>query len=77
MDLYVFWRNSVFCGLLARALAKQCNIDDHERFFVMGLLRDVGHLVMYAKIPHQSRTALLRAGDRRSPLYLAEREIIG
>ena len=77
MDMRLFWKNSVFCGLVARDLAKRCNLIDSERLFVEGLLRDIGHLVMYEKMPDQSQKAILRSQGESQPLFQIEREMMG
>ena len=77
MNMDVFWYNSVYCGVAARILAKRCNVRDSERLFVVGLLRDIGHLVMYLKIPDQAQQALLYANEHEQELYRVERELIG
>jgi HD-like signal output (HDOD) protein len=50
---------------------------DSERLFVAGLLRDIGHLVMYQSIPDESRAALLRARTEGIPLHEVEGAVIG
>ena len=77
MDMSRFWRRSVFCGLASRQLAKECDVLDSERLFVAGLLRDIGHLIMYQSIPELSQQAMLAAEQRAQPLFLVERELIG
>jgi HD-like signal output (HDOD) protein len=77
MDMPTFWRRSVFCGLVSRGLAKAAGVRDSERLFVAGLLRDIGHLVMYQTVPEACNEAMLAAGKREQPLYLVERELIG
>lgn len=77
MDMPTFWRRSVFCGLVSRGLAKAAGVQDGERLFVAGLLRDIGHLVMYQTVPEPCKEAMLSAGQREQPLYLVERELIG
>jgi HD-like signal output (HDOD) protein len=77
MDMHAFWTRSVFCAAAARLLAVNCNILDSERLFVAGLLRDIGHLVMYQSIPDESTAALLRARADRTPLHEVERDVIG
>ena len=77
MDMPKFWRRSVFCGLVSRGLGKVAEVEDCERLFVAGLLRDIGHLVMYQTMPEPCRQAMLAAEQREQPLYLAERELIG
>jgi HD-like signal output (HDOD) protein len=77
MDMYAFWRQSVYCATAARLLAAECNILDSERLFVAGLLRDIGHLVMYQSIPEQSRQAVIEARQGCHSLYMIERDLIG
>jgi len=77
MDMPKFWRRSVFCGLASRELAKVAGVQDSERLFVAGLLRDIGHLVMYQTVPEPCQRAMLVAEQREQPLYLVERELIG
>jgi HD-like signal output (HDOD) protein len=77
MDMPKFWRRSVFCGLVTRGLARVVGVPESERLFVAGLLRDIGHLVMYQTVPEPCLKAMLEAEQRKQPLYLVEREIIG
>ncbi len=75
MDL--FWRNSVFCGVACRALAARCNVLDSARLFLEGLLYDVGHLVLYRKMPGLALEAIARSKDSGQPVHLIEQELIG
>ena len=77
VDMPKFWRRSVFCGLVSRGLAQAAGVEDSERLFVAGLLRDIGHLVMYQTVPEPCQQAMLSAEQREQPLYLVERELIG
>ncbi|MGB5177952.1 MAG: HDOD domain-containing protein [Gammaproteobacteria bacterium] len=77
MDMHAFWSRSVYCAAAARLLAANCNMLESERLFVAGLLRDIGHLVMYQSIPDESKEALLRARSDGRALYLVEREVVG
>jgi HD-like signal output (HDOD) protein len=62
---------------VSRGLAAAAGVQDSERLFVAGLLRDIGHLVMYQTVPEPCRQAMLAAEQREQPLYLVERELIG
>ncbi len=42
MDISRFWRKSVFCALRSGKIAKSRGMDAAERFFIEGLLRDIG-----------------------------------
>jgi len=77
MDMALFWRNSLHCGVLARLLANHCNVLDGERLFVAGLLCDIGHLLMYQKISDQMQLALRHSKQLEIPLHQAEQELIG
>jgi len=77
MDMHAFWTRSVYCAAAARLLAMNCNVLESERLFVAGLLRDIGHLVMYQTIPDESKEALLRARVDGRLLYRVERDLVG
>lgn len=62
MDVSKFWHRSVLCALLAGKIAKSCGIKDSERFFIEGLLRDLGHYVLYQYAPERAQSALIEAG---------------
>ena len=46
-----FWRHSIACGLAARMIGSFRRETKPERFFVAGMLHDIGRLIMYTKIP--------------------------
>lgn len=77
LNFYDFWKNSVYCASNARLLAFYSNNRDTERPFVAGLLHDIGHLVMYQKIPNETSQAASLAEEQQMPLFLAERDVIG
>jgi HD-like signal output (HDOD) protein len=64
VSMEVFWRHSVCCALAARALAERCRIRQCERIFVIGLLHDIGQLLIYHQLPEAAGNILnqLRAG---------------
>ncbi len=73
-----FWHHSLYCGLLAQELSSKHNPPLRDSMFVAGLLHDIGHLVMFNKIPELIHDALLRTVQGESlPLYMEEREVIG
>jgi len=77
MDMHAFWTRSVYSAAAARLLAVNCNILDSERLFVAGLLRDIGHLVMYQSIPDESTEALLYSQLESRLLHEVERDVVG
>ena len=41
-----FWLHSVMCGIVARLLAGKLGMEGDEKFFVAGLLHDIGRLII-------------------------------
>lgn len=77
MDMSRFWRRSVRCALLCRGIAQTQGNGDTERHFLLGLLADMGHLVMYHAIPDLSDLVMETAGLSLELLAQREREVIG
>lgn len=77
MDLSAYWRKSILCALMAAKIAKACGIRDSERFFIEGLLRDIGHLVLYQTIPQRAQAALIEAGYLGTSLAEVEQAGMG
>jgi len=76
VDMEKFWGHSLYAGIVARILARYLRAPNTERCFVMGLLHDVGALILYRQQPDQSRQALELSIERPMPLHVAEREIL-
>lgn len=77
VDMDMFWRHSIACGVFARIFANMRREANSEGFFVMGLLHDLGRLIMYAHAPNHSRRALDEAHARKMPMNSVEKEIFG
>jgi len=73
VDMKTFWRHSITCGLFAKILAGTQVGLSPERFFIAGLLHDVGRLIMFKKLPYASTEAMLFARENSIPLVEAER----
>jgi HD-like signal output (HDOD) protein len=73
VDMKKFWRHSITCGILAKILAATQIGLSPERFFIAGLLHDVGRLIMFKKLPYASTEAMLFARENSIPLVEAER----
>jgi len=77
IDMTDFWMRSIRCGIIAKLLAKESSVLHCERLFLTGLLHDVGSLVMYSKIPEQSREVLLAANYNRQLVGVIEKQVLG
>jgi putative nucleotidyltransferase with HDIG domain len=72
-----FWKHSLACGIAARALALARRVPKPEKYFVAGLLHDVGRLVVYLRSPSQAREVFAARERRGSLLRDAEIEVLG
>ena len=72
-----FWHYAVATGILGRTLAKKCNVLHGERLFVMGVLHDIGRLVILQHMTEKARDVLLVADGKNDLLVGAEQEILG
>ncbi len=77
MNMSVFWANSFFSGLAARELARKCFLVDSERMFVEGLLRDLGHLLIYQNLPEQAEEAIKISANTGEPIHTTEQKLLG
>lgn len=74
-----FWYHSLYCGILAQHLADACPQLSSDSMFTAGLLHDIGHLVMFNRIPDLAHSAILLTiqGPGDMVIHEAEREIMG
>jgi HD-like signal output (HDOD) protein len=77
VDMRSFWRHSISCGIFARVLAAKQQGLQPERFFIGGLLHDVGRLIMFKMLPYACTEAMLFARENSIPLVEAEKTVIG
>lgn len=76
VDMRTFWRHSITCGIFARILASKQQGLQSERFFIGGLLHDVGRLIMFKTLPYACTEALLFARENSIPQVEAERTVL-
>jgi putative nucleotidyltransferase with HDIG domain len=72
-----FWRHSVACGVTARTIASRRREANVERFFVAGLLHDIGRPIMFMQIPGEARQAVLQSQESGEPLFRTEHALLG
>lgn len=77
VNMQDFWEHSLYAGIVARLLSRYLRAPNTERCFIMGLLHDIGSLVLYRQEPDLARQALEKANRESLPLHLAEREMFG
>ncbi|MBG0791862.1 MAG: HDOD domain-containing protein [Desulfovibrionaceae bacterium] len=76
IDMKSFWRHSITCGIFAKILAGTQHGLSPERFFIAGLLHDVGRLILFKKLPYASSEAMLFARENSIPLAEAELSVM-
>ena len=76
VDMETFWRHSITCGIFAKILAGTQTGLSPERFFIGGLLHDVGRLILFKKLPYASTEAMLFARENSIPLQEAELSVM-
>jgi len=72
-----FWRHSMACGVVARSIAEFRGEKNVERFYLAGILHDIGRLVIFTKEPALARDAFFRSKEMKENIYLSERELMG
>jgi putative nucleotidyltransferase with HDIG domain len=77
VNIDTFWRHGVYCGIIARDLARQCRVLHPERLFIAGLLHDIGSLIVYHREPETIRDLLLSAQGDETTLSRRERAAFG
>ncbi len=77
VNMELFWRHSIACGVTARLIAARRREPNTERFFLLGLLHDIGRLVIFQHLPEDAATALETAGRERRLLFQAETAVLG
>ena len=78
VDMDSFWRHSIYTAVAARELSDYLKDEaGREHCFLIGLLHDVGSLLIYNKLPELAREALLRSRYNHAELRQMELEVIG
>lgn len=77
VNMDTFWRHSIYCGILARLLAKRCHVLHTERLFIAGLLHDIGSLVIYNRAPDIAKRILEIAEGDEEKVFNAELQELG
>jgi len=76
-NMNTFWRHGVWCGLAAKAIAKQANCLNTERLFVAGLMHDIGTLTINARFPEIAEESTFKAHGDEGKQVDAEYEALG
>ncbi|QHJ13312.1 hypothetical protein FX988_03573 [Paraglaciecola mesophila] len=75
IDLKRFWLQSIYAALVAKHLAKITKTRTSERFFVIGLLHNVGELIVAVKTPKLAIAC--NQYDPQIPPWKRQKSILG
>jgi putative nucleotidyltransferase with HDIG domain len=76
VDMKSYWRHSLATATYARAIATLRHEGNVERFFVAGLLHDIGSLVIYTRKRDALQRCLRQCERSRCLLHTAERKLL-
>ncbi len=76
-NLERFWRHSIACGVFAKLLAARFPGLSEERFFLLGLLHDIGRIVIFKTYPKAAAKVRWIALEGPCLLHEAERSALG
>ena len=77
LPLKPFWHNSLYTGVLTQQLALKLGLERSDRLFIAGLLHEVGHLVLCAKMPDHAREAIRRSVQTGEALHEIQQQMLG
>jgi HD-like signal output (HDOD) protein len=77
IDMDEFWHHSFASAIAAKLLAEECGQSASERFFIAGLLQNIGSLVLYQSMPELAGEAIRSAEFGHETLFRAEQRVIG
>jgi HD-like signal output (HDOD) protein len=77
LNMRRFWRHSLACGLLCRAASLAANVDDPERYFVAGLLHDIGRPQLLLGLPDAAETTIAASRAENVHQSLTEARLFG
>jgi len=77
MNMRSFWRHSISCGAIARNFAIYLHERNVERFFVAGMLHDIGQLILCTSIPDVVSAMIEECKAQESIFYEEEKKCLG
>ncbi len=77
IDMRRFWEHSVATGVMAKCIGQKAHRRQPERYYVAGLLHDIGRLAFFLKLPGLMSELLLLRERVETPLYQLEQAALG
>jgi putative nucleotidyltransferase with HDIG domain len=77
IDMDAFWKHSIACGLVSKMIAREMEESNPARYYVAGILHDIGSLVLYKEVPTTARECLAQSTYLGKHLFQTETEMLG
>jgi putative nucleotidyltransferase with HDIG domain len=77
VNMESYWKHCLACGVASRSLAIARQLPKPEKFFVAGLLHDIGRLVLLSRAPDKAREIFSLYGANRRLLWEVETKVLG
>jgi HD-like signal output (HDOD) protein len=76
-NMTAFWQHSITCAIVARSLAICRRETNTERYFLTGMLHDIGQLILCTKAPGFMRETITESATSGQPLFELQRAELG
>lgn len=73
----IYWERSLLCGTACEAVARHLSFPAPQRYYIAGLLHDIGYLALLQKRPALLPTILQHWANRPARLLEIEEELMG
>jgi len=77
LNMNLFWRHSMGVAIIARNLAIHCRETNPERFYLAGILHDIGRLIILENMPDEASEIITRQNKTDGIMWEIEREVLG
>jgi HD-like signal output (HDOD) protein len=77
INMNSFWKHSIACGLAAKIISSHNGEINTEKFFVAGMLHDIGRLIIALKASFNILSVFMRCKAENIPVHEAEENIMG
>ncbi|VAX28120.1 Predicted signal transduction protein [hydrothermal vent metagenome] len=77
VNMKSFWRHSVACGVSAWVIALNCHEENPERYYLTGMLHDVGRLIIFENHPEISGKIMEQSRAEKKLVFEVERDVLG
>jgi putative nucleotidyltransferase with HDIG domain len=76
-NMNMFWRHSLGVAIISRNLAIHCRETNPERFYLAGILHDIGRLIILENMPEEASEIITRHHKAGGILWTIEQDVLG